>query len=93
MLAGTESSRTAFDKLVRLAALCGCEGAEDRKLEEIEETELNGVGEGEDGMSDQGDRIDGEEELAPPDGRVRTVPRNQPTQKEREEHEATHVPV
>ena len=45
---------------------------------------------GEDGMSDgEGDRIDGEEELAAPDWRVRA---GQPTQKEREEHEATHVP-
>ena len=36
------------------------------------------------GMSD--------EELAPPDWRVRAGPRNKPIQKEREEHEATHVP-
>ena len=30
----------AFDKLVRRAALCGGETAENRKLEEDEETEL-----------------------------------------------------
>ena len=30
--------------------------------------------------------------LATPDWRVRAGPRNRPTQKEREEHEATHVP-
>ena len=33
-----------------------------------------------------------DEELAPPDWRVRAGPRNKPIQKEREEHEATHVP-
>ena len=38
------------------------------------------------------DRIDGEEELAPPSWRVRAGPRNEPAQKERDEHEATHVP-
>ena len=44
-------------------------------------------------MSDEGgDRIDGGEEVAPPDWRVRAGPPNKPTQKEREEHEATHVP-
>ena len=44
-------------------------------------------------MSDEeGDRIDGGEELAAPDWRVRAGPGNKPTQKEREEHEATHVP-
>ena len=42
-------------------------------------------------MSD-GDRIDGEEELAAPDWLVVAGPRNKPTQEEREEHEATHVP-
>ena len=30
--------------------------------------------------------------MAPPDWRVRAGPRNRLTQKEREEHEATHVP-
>ena len=44
-------------------------------------------------MSDEGgDRIDGEEELAAPDWRVRAWTRNKPTEKEREEHEAKHVP-
>ena len=44
-------------------------------------------------MSDEGgDKIDDEEELAAPDWRVRAGPRNRPTQREREEHEATHVP-
>ena len=84
-LAGTVSGQAAFDKPVRLAALCRCEGAENRKLEEIEETELNGVEDRQDRMSDEGgDRIDGEEELAAPDWRVRAGPRNKPTQRERE---------
>ena len=53
---------------------------------------MNGVEEGEDVMSDEeGDIIDGEGDLAPPDWRVRAGPRNKPTQKEREEHEATHA--
>ena len=49
--------------------------------------------EGQVGMSDEGgDRIDGEEELAAPGLRVRAGSRSKPTQKESEEHEATHVP-
>ena len=53
--------------------------------------EWNGVEEERDEMSDEeGDEIDGEEELA--DWRVRAGPRNKPTQREREEHEATHMP-
>ena len=47
-LAGTVSGQTAFDKLVRLAALCRGEEAENRKFEKVEGTELNGVEEGED---------------------------------------------
>ena len=57
----------------------------------MKEAELN-VEERE-GMSDEeGNEIDGEEELAAPDWRARAGPRNKPTQREREEHEATHVP-
>ena len=63
------SGQTAFDKLARLAALCRCEGAENKNLEDIEETDVNGVEEREDQMSgEEGDEIDGEEELAPPTG-------------------------
>ena len=40
---------------------------------------------------DERGSIDGEEELAAPDWRVRAGSRNKPTQKEREEHEATPV--
>ena len=40
------SGQTAFDKLVRLAEMCRCEGAEDTTLDEFDERELNGVEEG-----------------------------------------------
>ena len=44
-------------------------------------------------MSDEeGDRIEDEGEFAAPDWRVRAGPRNKPTQRGREEHEATHMP-
>ena len=68
--------------------------SENSQFEELEGTELNVVGEGEDGISDgEGGGIDGEEkDLAPPDWGVKAGPRNKPTQKEREKHEATHVP-
>ena len=88
------SGQAAFDKPVRPAALCRgvTTGSEKRRMSE--EAELNGVEEERDGMSDgEGDEIDGEEELAASDWRVRAGPRNKPTQREREEHEeATHVP-
>ena len=38
-------------------------------------------------MSEEGDGLDGEEELTPPDRRMRAGPSNKPTQKEREEEE------
>ena len=86
------SGQAAFDKPVRPAALCRGETAENGKAERGEETELNGVEEGRDEMSDEeGGEIDGEEEVAAPDWRVRAGPRSKPTQRERE-HEATHVP-
>ena len=66
-------------------------GRQKKKVERNEETELNGVEEECDEMSgEEGDETDGEEELAAPDWRVRAGPRNRPTQREREEHEATH---
>ena len=69
------SGQATLDKSVRLAALCKGETAENGKLEGNEETELNGVEEGRDEMSDEeGDRIDGEEELAARDWRVRARP-------------------
>ena len=46
--------------------------------------ELNGIEDGEDGMSDEeGDGLDGEEEMAPPNKRVRAGRRHKPTQKDR----------
>ena len=39
---------------------------------------------------EEGDRIDGEEEEAAPDQRMRARPRNKPSLKEPEEHEATY---
>ena len=87
------SGQAAFDKLVRLAALCRGETAENGKAERREETELSGVEEGRDEMSDEeGGEIDGEEELAARDWRVRAGPRSKPTRREREEHEVRHVP-
>ena len=86
-------SQDAFDKPVRRAALCKGETAEKEKAKRNEETELNEVEEQRDEMSDEeGNEIDDEEELAAPDWRVRGGPRNKPTQRESEEHEATHVP-
>ena len=88
-----QCGQAAFDKPVRPAALCRGEAAEKGKVERNEETELNGVEEGRDEMSDEErDEIDGEEELAAPDRRVRAGPRSKPTQWEREEHESQHVP-
>ena len=46
-----------------------------------------------DKMSDEKEtETDGEGELAAPDWKVRAGPRSNPTRREREEHEATHVP-
>ena len=80
------SGQAAFDKPVRPAEV---RQQRMEKAERGEETELNGVEEGRDEMSDE---EEGEEELAAPDWRVRAGPRSKPTQREREEHEATHVP-
>ena len=78
------SGQAAFDKPVRRAAVCRGETAENGKAERGEERELNGVEEGRDEMSDEeGGEIDGEEELAAPDWRVRAGPRSKPTQRER----------
>ena len=86
-------SEAAFDKPVRPAAFCRDETADKEKVERNAETKLNGVEEERDGTSDeQGNENDGEEELATPDCRLRAGPRNKPTRRDREEHEATHVP-
>ena len=80
-LAGTVSGQAAVDKTVRSAALRRGETAEDGKVERHEETELNGVKEERDEMSDEERDEFGEEDLAAPDWRVRTGPRNKPTQR------------
>ena len=55
--------------------------------------ELNGLEEGEDAITDEeGEGVGGEGEAGTADWIVRTGPRNKPTGREREEHEATHVP-
>ena len=87
------SGQAAFEKPVRPAAMCRSETAEIRRTEEGKETELKGVEEREVEMSNgEGGETDDEEEMAAPDWRVRAGPRSKPTQREREEHEATHVP-
>ena len=47
------SGQAAFDKLVRPAALCRGETAENGKAEQGKKTELNGVEEGRDEMSEE----------------------------------------
>ena len=57
------------------------------------ETELNGVEEERDGMSDEeGNEIDGVRGVSSVRLTTENRTRNKPTQREREEHEATHVP-
>ena len=89
--AGTDGhwpNRFRIDKLARPASVC--RGAE----AEVEATELDGVEEGQDRMTEKaGGYVEGEGEMTMPDWRLRARPRNRPTQKEREEHEATHVPI
>ena len=41
---------------------------------------------------EEGEEVDGEGEAGTADWRVRAGPRNKPTAREREEHEATHMP-
>ena len=58
------------------------------------EQELNGLEEGEDAMTDEeGEGVEGVEgEAGTADWRVGAGPRNRLTAREREEHEATHMP-
>ena len=60
--------------------------------ESCAERDLNGPEEGEDAMTDEeGERVEGEGEAGTADCRVRAGPRNKPTAREREEHDATHT--
>ena len=83
--AGRDSEWSSrFQQACKAGTLCRGETAENGKAERGEETELNGVEEGRDEMSvEEGGEIDGEEELAAPDWRVRAGPRSKPTQRER----------
>ena len=64
----------------------------DRAEKHFEATEMNGVEEVEDRMSEEaGDEVEGEGELASADWRVRARTQKQTDAKEREEYEATHV--
>ena len=76
------------NKPVRPRTKCSSERAES-----CAEQELNGLEEGEDAMTDEeGEGVEGEGEARTVDWRVRAGPRNKPTAREREEHEATHMP-
>ena len=87
------SGQAAFDEPVRPAALCTLGAAGKKESELCEEKELNGIREERNDTSDEGgDRMEDEGEFAAPDWRVRAGPRNKPSQREREEHEATHMP-
>ena len=78
------SGQAAFDKPVRREELCKSEAEEENRMEREGETELNGVEEEQDKMSDEeGRETDGEGEVAAPDWRVRAGPRSKPTQRER----------
>ena len=82
------SGSSVTHKPVRPGTKCSSEG-EDSHAEQ----ELNGLEEGEDVMTDEeGEGVGGEGEAATADWRVRAGPRNKPTAREREEHEATHMP-
>ena len=90
---GTVGGQTVFDKPVGRQHCVEVRKLKIETWKKLREKHWNGVEEGQDGTSDEeGDRIDGEEELAAPDWRVRAGPRKKTTQKEREEHEATLVP-
>ena len=67
---------TAFGKLVRLAAVCRGGESEPTQIEEIEDTELNGVEEGEyrKSVEEARDEVEGEGELLQPDWRVKAGP-------------------
>ena len=67
---------------MRPAALCRGVTTGSENAGWSEEAELNGVEEERDGMSgEEGNEIDGEEESAAPDWRVRAGHRNKPTQR------------
>ena len=79
------SGSSVTNKFVRPRTKCSSESEESGA-----EQELNGLEEGEDAVTDEdGEGLEGEGEA---DWRVRTGPRTKPIAREREEHEATHMP-
>ena len=80
---------SATNKPVIPGTKCSSEGEEGHA-----EQGLNGLEEeGEDAMTDEeGEGVGGKEEAGTSDWRVRAGPRNNPTVREREEHEAKHMP-
>ena len=82
-LAGTMSGSSVTHTLVRPRTKCSSQGEES-----YAEQGLKGVEGGEDAMTDE----EGEGAAGTTDWRVRAGPRNKPTAREREEHEATHMP-
>ena len=90
-LAGTLSGQTAFDKLERRAALCRGEEPETSQFDAVEGTDLELKRENTECQMKKQVEVEGAGGMAPLDWRVRTGPPNKPTQKEWEDHEATHV--
>ena len=83
------SGSSVTNKLARLRVMCSGESEE-----RCAEQELNGLEEGEDAMTDEEvEGFEGEGEAGTADWRVGTGPRNKPNAKEREEREATHMPL
>ena len=77
------SGSSVTNKLVRPRTKCSSEREENGAEQELKEVE--------DAMTDEeGEGVKGE--AGPADRRVRAGPRNKPTAREREEHEASHVP-
>ena len=86
-LARTGSGSSVTNKTVRPRTKCSSESEE-----YCAQQELNGLGEGEDAMTDEeGEGVEGEGEAGAADWRVRTGPRNKPTARKRGAQEATHI--
>ena len=86
--AGVVNGSSVTSKLVRPRKECSSEDEEGHVGRE-----LNDLGEGENAMTDEDGGMEGEgEEAGVADRRVKSGLRNKPTAKEREEHEATHMP-
>ena len=82
------SGSSVTNKLVRSRTKCSSESKES-----CAEQELNGLGEGEDAMTDEeGEGVECEGEAGTALWRVRAGPRDKPTARSREAHEATHMP-